>query len=67
MNNGSAPKLVTTISMVPIAQWIARWTSNPEVVGSNPTGDDVFASDVHSTILFYLRLTSKNQISETSH
>ena len=67
MNNGSAPKLVTTISMVPIAQWIARWTSNPEVVGSNPTGDDVFASDVHSTILFYLRLTSKNQISEISH
>ena len=26
--------------MVPVAQWIARWTSNPEVVGSNPTGDD---------------------------
>ena len=24
---------------VPVAQWIARWTSNPEVVGSNPTGD----------------------------
>ena len=24
---------------VPVAQWIARWTSNPEAVGSNPTGD----------------------------
>ena len=51
MNNGSAPKLVTTISMVPIAQWIARWTSNPEVVGSNPTGDYVFASGFPSAIL----------------
>ena len=24
---------------VPIAQWIARWTSNPKAVGSNPTRD----------------------------
>ena len=24
---------------VPVAQWIARWTSNPEVAGSNPAGD----------------------------
>ena len=30
---------------VPIAQWIARWTSNPEVVGSNPTGDDIFLQE----------------------
>ena len=26
---------------VPIAQWIARWTSNPEVPGSSPGGDVV--------------------------
>lgn len=26
---------------VPVAQWIARWTSNPKVPGSNP-GRDVF-------------------------
>ena len=32
----------TLVFMVPVAQWIARWTSNPEVVGSNPTGDDQF-------------------------
>ena len=34
----SIPDLI----IVPIAQWIARWTSNPEVVGSNPTGDEIF-------------------------
>ena len=27
---------------VPVAQWIARWTSNPEVAGSNPAGDADF-------------------------
>ena len=26
-------------SAVPVAQWIARRTSNPEAVGSSPTGD----------------------------
>ena len=25
--------------VVPVAQWIARRTSNPEAVGSSPTGD----------------------------
>ena len=30
-------------SQVPVAQWIARRTSNPEVVGSNPTGDAIFS------------------------
>ena len=24
---------------VPVAQWIARWTSNPKVPGSNPGRD----------------------------
>ena len=24
---------------VSVAQWIARWTSNPEAAGSNPVGD----------------------------
>ena len=28
---------------VSVAQWIARRTSNPEVVGSSPTGDGIFS------------------------
>ncbi len=31
-------RLVTDVS---VAQWIARRTSNPEAVGSSPTGDDL--------------------------
>ena len=27
------------IITVPVAQWIARWTSNPKVPGSNPGRD----------------------------
>ena len=27
------------VDSVPVAQWIARWTSNPKVAGSNPAGD----------------------------
>ena len=27
------------LSVVSVAQWIARWTSNPEVPGSSPGGD----------------------------
>ena len=27
------------IKSVPVAQWIARWTSNPKVPGSNPGRD----------------------------
>ena len=34
--------MFTPTVVVRIAQWIARRTSNPEVVGSNPTVDDVF-------------------------
>ena len=26
-------------SLVPVAQWIARWTSNPKVLGSTPSRD----------------------------
>ena len=26
--------------IVPLAQWIARWTSNPKVLGSTPRWDD---------------------------
>ena len=26
----------------PVAQWIARWTSNPKVVGSSPTWGSIF-------------------------
>lgn len=28
---------------VTVAQWIARWTSNPEAVGSSPTSDISFS------------------------
>jgi hypothetical protein len=31
--------LLSLITYVPVAQWIARWTSNPKVVGSIPTRD----------------------------
>ena len=27
----------------PVAQWIARWTSNPKVVGSSPTWGKTFS------------------------
>ena len=30
------------VSGVPLAQWIARWTSNPKVLGSTPRWDDSF-------------------------
>ena len=30
------------MSVVSVAQWIARWTSNPEVPGSSPGGDAFF-------------------------
>ena len=42
---------------VPVAQWIARWTSNPEVAGSNPAGDDSF---------FYCRCTFDIHVKHTS-
>ena len=34
-------KLLASIK-VPLAQRIARWTSNPKVAGSIPARDDVF-------------------------
>ena len=30
------------LSTAPVAQWIARWTSNPKVVGSSPTWGSTF-------------------------
>ena len=32
-------KISVFFQPVPVAQWIARWTSNPKVAGSNPAGD----------------------------
>ena len=32
---------------VSVAQWIARRTSNPKVVGSNPTRDENYFIDIH--------------------
>ena len=29
---------LTQVAVDPVAQWIARRTSNPEAVGSSPTG-----------------------------
>ena len=32
--------------VVPLAQWIARWTSNPKVLGSTPRWDeDIFLQE----------------------
>ena len=31
-----------TSHVVSVAQWIARWTSNPKVPGSNPGSDENF-------------------------
>ena len=33
---------------VPLAQRIARWTSNPKVLGSIPRWDETFLSNQHS-------------------
>ena len=38
---------------VPVAQWIARWTSNPKAVGSYPTRDDLLFQNV-CVLLMYL-------------
>ena len=40
--------------LVPVAQWIARWTSNPKVPGSNPGRDAkgfFFASERNELLL----------------
>ena len=29
------------VQVAPLAQWIARWTSNPKVAGSSPAGGNV--------------------------
>ncbi|KRX54127.1 hypothetical protein T09_9727 [Trichinella sp. T9] len=34
----------SSISAVPVAQWIARWASNSKAVGSIPTRDGFFES-----------------------
>ena len=36
--------LALSFITVPVAQWIARWTSNPKVPGSNPGRDANFYS-----------------------
>ena len=44
---------------VPVAQWIARWTSNPEVAGSNPAGDEGFRKERHLEVEFHLSHISR--------
>ena len=36
------PKGSNQVCVVPLAQWIARWTSNPKVLGSTPRWDENF-------------------------
>ena len=33
------------VCQVPVAQWLAHWTSNSKVVGSSPTRDAFFLPD----------------------
>ena len=40
-----------SIYQVPVAQWIARWTSNPKVPGSNPGRDSQNVVDPTNNIL----------------
>ena len=47
-----APAFIT----VPVAQWIARWTSNPKVPGSNPGRD---ASTIFNKAYFSVVFNSK--------
>ena len=47
------------VCSVPLAQWIARWTSNPKVLGSTPRWDDRF---LHFLQFFYLGII--DQLSE---
>ena len=35
---------MNVLPTAPVAQWIARWTSNPKVVGSSPTWGSIFMS-----------------------
>ncbi|KAG8287165.1 hypothetical protein J6590_044789 [Homalodisca vitripennis] len=46
----------TSLSAVPLAQRIARWTSNPKVVGSIPTRDALF---LHSAAILKVRYQTK--------
>ena len=39
---------------VPVAQWIARWTSNPKVPGSNPGRDTSLHFDAHISYVLHL-------------
>ena len=40
------PKGSNQVCVVPLAQWIARWTSNPKVLGSTPRWDeDIFLQE----------------------
>ena len=36
---GNTGMQLMVVNVVPLAQWIARWTSNPKVLGSTPRWD----------------------------
>ena len=56
----SKMRVTHIVQPVPVAQWIARWTSNPKVAGSNPAGDKLFF--IFSTLNFLNEKGTKLQI-----
>ena len=51
-NGGNQPR-----NQVPVAQWIARWTSNPKVPGSNPGGDAITFYILDSNVILFMETT----------
>ena len=48
--DGFSVMLALRINGAPVAQWIERWTSNPKVGGSNPSGRTSFYPLVDSLL-----------------
>ena len=44
MRSGFNSRLVHPVA--PLAQWIARWTSNPKVMGSSPIGSSALVAQL---------------------
>ncbi len=48
---------------IPVAQWIARWTSNSKAVGSSPTGDEML---IFVYLFFLLRVGEERRYDPAS-
>ena len=48
----SGKKEAECILFVSVVQWIARRTSNPEVVGSSPTGDAFYSFENYNDAVY---------------